>query len=147
MIHSLQRCIRQCMRSTTLTRTWWNGISNSLSFAYLHGYTEKMVYPRTRSYRLYYAVTKWNYYLQGAEVIICNDHKTLAGFLNGKNANNKVNMWGWNSQHITLPSIDYWEHNTKQLSLQTGRTTTWQASHSSDAHCHQHWWTHIAYQK
>ena len=27
------------------------------------------------AYALYYAVTKWNYYLQGAEVIICNDHK------------------------------------------------------------------------
>ena len=40
---------------------------------------------------VYYAVTKWNYYLQGAEVIVCNDHKLLARFLNGKNANNKVN--------------------------------------------------------
>ena len=43
------------------------------------------------AYRVYYAVTKWNYYLQGAEVIICNDHKPLARFLNEKNANNKVN--------------------------------------------------------
>ena len=37
------------------------------------------------AYRVYYAVTKWNYYLQGAEVIICNDHKLLARFHNGKN--------------------------------------------------------------
>ena len=43
------------------------------------------------AYRVYYAVTKWNYYLQGAEVIIHNDHKPLARFLNGKNANNIVN--------------------------------------------------------
>ena len=28
------------------------------------------------------------------EVIACNDHKPLARFLNGKNANNKVNRWG-----------------------------------------------------
>ena len=45
------------------------------------------------AYGAYYAVTKWNYYLQGAEVIVHNDHKPLASFLNGKNANNKVNIW------------------------------------------------------
>ena len=36
---------------------------------------------------------KWNYYLQGANIIVRNDHKPLARFLNGKNANNKVNRW------------------------------------------------------
>ena len=46
------------------------------------------------AYSIYYAVTKWNYYLQGAEVIVHNDHKPLARFLNGKNANNKVNRLG-----------------------------------------------------
>ena len=35
-------------------------------------------------YGVYYAVTKWNYYLQGAEIIVCYDHKPLARFLNGK---------------------------------------------------------------
>ena len=44
--------------------------------------------------RVYYAVTKWNYYLQGAEVIVQNDYKLLARFLSGKNVNNKVNRWG-----------------------------------------------------
>ena len=43
---------------------------------------------------VYITVTKWNYSLNGAEIIVCNDHKTLARFLNGKNANNKVNRWG-----------------------------------------------------
>ena len=43
------------------------------------------------AYGVYYAVTKWNYYLQGANVTVCNDHKPLARFLNVKNANNKVN--------------------------------------------------------
>ena len=43
------------------------------------------------AYEVYYAVTKWTYYLQGATVIIQNDHKPLARFLNGKNANNKIN--------------------------------------------------------
>ena len=46
------------------------------------------------AYRVYFAVTKCNYYLQGAEVIVCNYHKPLARFLNGKNTNNKVNRWG-----------------------------------------------------
>ena len=45
------------------------------------------------AYGVYYAVTKWNYYFQGAEVIAQNDHKPLARFLNRKNANNKVNRW------------------------------------------------------
>ena len=34
---------------------------------------------------------EWNYYLQGAEIIVRNDQKPLVRFLNGKNANNKVN--------------------------------------------------------
>ena len=46
------------------------------------------------AYGVIYAVTKWNNYLQGVEVIVHNDHKPLARFLNGKNANNKVNRWG-----------------------------------------------------
>ena len=44
-------------------------------------------------YRVYYAITKWNYYLQGAD-IVQNDHMPLNKFLNGKNVNNKVNRWG-----------------------------------------------------
>ena len=46
------------------------------------------------AYGVYYAITKWNYYLQGVDVIDRKDHKPLAKFLNGKNANNKVNRWG-----------------------------------------------------
>ena len=41
-------------------------------------------------YRVYYAVTKWNYYLKGSDIIV-RSHKPLTQFLNGKNANNKVN--------------------------------------------------------
>ena len=39
-------------------------------------------------------ITKWNYYLQGADFIVRNGHKPLAKFPNGNNANNKVNRWG-----------------------------------------------------
>ena len=45
------------------------------------------------AFGVYYAITKWNYYLQGANIIVQNDHKPLARFLNSKNTNNKVNRW------------------------------------------------------
>ena len=46
------------------------------------------------AYGVYYAVTKCNHYLQGAHIIVRNDHKPLTKVLNGKNVNNKVNSWG-----------------------------------------------------
>ena len=46
-----------------------------------------------KAFGIYCAITKWNYYLQGADIIIRNDHKPLAWFLNRKNTNNKVNRW------------------------------------------------------
>ena len=45
------------------------------------------------AYGIYYAVTKWNYYLQGSYIIVCNDHKPLQKFLNGNITNSKVNRW------------------------------------------------------
>ena len=48
---------------------------------------------KQEAFGVYYAITKWNYYLQGANIIVRNDHKPLARFLNEKNANNKVNRW------------------------------------------------------
>ena len=45
------------------------------------------------AFGVYYTITKWNYFLQGANIIVQNDHKPLAQFLNGKNTNNKVNRW------------------------------------------------------
>ena len=45
-------------------------------------------------YGVYYAVTKWNYYLQGADIIVRNDHKPLTKFFNGKMQTTKVNRWG-----------------------------------------------------
>ena len=61
----------------------------------LHTFTDtqrKCSTTEQEAYRVYYAVTKWNFYLQGAEVIIQNDHKPLERFLNGKSAINKVNI-------------------------------------------------------
>ena len=62
-----------------------------------HKFTEtqrKWSTPEQEAYRVYYAITKWNYYLQGADIIVHNDHKPLANFQNGKNAYNKVNRMG-----------------------------------------------------
>ena len=59
-----------------------------------HTFTEtqrKWITTKQEDYGVYYAVTKWNYYLQGADIIVRNDHKPLTKFLNGKNANNKIN--------------------------------------------------------
>ena len=61
-----------------------------------HTFTEtqqKWSTTEQEAYGIYYAITKWNYYLQGADIIVTNDHKPLAWFLNGKNANNKVSRW------------------------------------------------------
>ena len=62
----------------------------------LHTFTEtqrKWSTTEQEAYGIYYVITKWNYYLQGANIIVKNEHKPLAQFLNGKNANNKVNRW------------------------------------------------------
>ena len=61
-----------------------------------HTFTEtqwKWSTTEQEAYGIYYAITKWNYYLQGADIIVQNDHKPFAKFLNGKNAKNKVNRW------------------------------------------------------
>ena len=34
--------------------------------------------PEQEAYGIYFAVKKWNYYLQGADIIVRNDHKPLA---------------------------------------------------------------------
>ena len=43
---------------------------------------------------MYFTIKKWNYYLQGADIIVRNNHKPLAQFLNGKNENMKIHRWG-----------------------------------------------------
>ena len=61
-----------------------------------HTFTEtqcKWSTTEQEAFGAYFAITKWNYYLQGADIIVWNDHKPLAQFLNSKNTNNKVNRW------------------------------------------------------
>ena len=72
-----------------------------------HTFTEtqhKWSTTEQEAFGVYYAITKWNYYLQGADIIVQNDHKPLAQFLNGKNANNQVNRW---SLELTTYNITF----------------------------------------
>ena len=72
-----------------------NGMEFPVAFL-SHTFTEtqqKWSTTEQEAYGIYYTITKWNYYLQGADIIVRNDHKPLACFLNGKNTNNKVNRW------------------------------------------------------
>ena len=82
---------------------------------------------KQEAYGVYYSVTKWNYYLQGAKIIVHNDHKPLSRFLNGNNANNKVKQMGIETCNIThYIWVD--TRSSKQgsrLPLQTGWTITW----------------------
>ena len=47
--------------------------------------------PEQEVYNIYFTIKKWNYYLQGADVIARKEHKPLAQFLNGKKENTKIN--------------------------------------------------------
>ena len=49
MIHSIHRCIRWCIWSTTLTKNMMEWNSNSFSLPYLHRQTEKIEYHQTGS--------------------------------------------------------------------------------------------------
>ena len=72
-----------------------NGTEFPIAFL-SHTFTEtqwKWSTTEQEAYGICYAITKWNYYLQGANIIVRNGHKPLAHFLNGKNNNNKVNRW------------------------------------------------------
>ena len=75
----------------------WEHNGTEFPIAFLsHTFTEtqrKWSTTKEEAYGVYYAITKWNYYLKGADITVKNDHKPLAWFLNGKNANNKVNRW------------------------------------------------------
>ena len=87
----------------TLTRNW--------PVAFLsHTFTDtqwKWSTTEQEAYGIYYAVTKWNYYLQGCDIVVHNDHKLLENFLNGESANNKVNRWSLElaTYNITLEWI------------------------------------------
>ena len=52
------------------------------------------------AFGVYYAITKWNYYLQGANIIVRNNHKPLAHFLNGKNHEQQGQQMEFGTCHL-----------------------------------------------
>ena len=83
-----------------------------------HTFTEtqcKWSTTEQEAYGIYYAITKWNYYLQGTDIIVKNDHKPLAWFLNGKMPTIRSTDGFWNLPHTTSPLNGFLELRTKQL--------------------------------
>ena len=70
----------------------------------LHTLTEtqrKWSTTEQEAYGVYYAITKWNYYLQGAKSTVKNYHKPLAKFLNGKMPMTRLTDGVLSLQHTT----------------------------------------------
>ena len=92
-IYCIYRCFQWCMQSRALTGTQWHRIPHSIFVIHIHRDSKEMEHNWTRGLWSLLHHHKVNYYLQGADITVKNDHKPLAWFLNGKNANNKVNRW------------------------------------------------------
>ena len=90
MLYSVYRCLRWCLWSSVVTGIWWPTTSSCISLTQSQTPNGNGAPQKTEAYDIYYAVTKWNDYLQGSDIIVCNDHKPLQKLLNGKNSN-KVN--------------------------------------------------------
>ena len=71
-------------------------------------------------FRVYYAITKWNYYLQGANIIVRNDHKPLAHFLNRKMQTTRSTDGVWNLPLIISPLNGYQEQRIRQQTAYPG---------------------------
>ena len=70
----------------------------------LHTFSETQRKWSTTEQEAYEFITLPNgLYLQGADIVVRNDHKLLNRFLNGKNANNKVNRWGLELATYNIP--------------------------------------------
>ena len=66
------------------TGTQWNQSTNSLPISHLHRNTNEIESPRTGSLQSILCYYQINYNLHGADIIVCNNHKPLAKFVNGK---------------------------------------------------------------
>ena len=55
---------------------------------------------KQEAFGVYYAITKWNYYLQRANIIVRNDHKPLAQFLNGKKFKQQGKQMGFGTCYL-----------------------------------------------
>ena len=121
----------------------WNSL---LLFFHTHFWKQrKWRTTEQEMYGVYYAITKWNYYLQGADIVVKNDHKPLNGFLNGKNANNKVNRWGLElaTYNITFEWISGAHNKAADCLSHLVGITSEQTSTNQHVICHQLSWIHL----
>ena len=72
------------------------------------------------AYGVYYAITNWNCYLQGANITVKNNHKLPAWFLNGKMQVTRLKDGVWNPPHTISPLDGFQELRTKQLVVSHG---------------------------
>ena len=82
-----------------------------------HTFTEtqqKWSTTEQEAFGIYYTITEWNYYLQGTDIIVRNDHKPLAHFRNGRLPIIKSIDGVWNLPHITSPLSGFLEPGIKQ---------------------------------
>ena len=93
MQHSIHRCLRWHLWSSFVTGHNGQELPATVLSHMLTDTQWKWSTTEQEAYCIYYAVTKRNYYLQGSDIVVCNDHKPLQRSLNGINANNKVNGW------------------------------------------------------
>ena len=100
---------------SVFTRTEWPGNASCTSLFHIHRHPRKMEHPEQVAYGVYYALRKWKCYLHGSDIVVHKDHKPLQKFLNGKNANNKVNRG--NLPHVTSPLNGYQEPVTRPLTV------------------------------
>ena len=69
--------------------------------------------PEQEAYGVYYTIPKCNYYLQGADIIVHNDHKPLAKFLNERMTITRSTDGDWNLWPTISLLSGYQEHETK----------------------------------
>ena len=91
MMLSIHGQLRWCLWSSTIIGTPWSGANRHISLTYINGHSMKMDHSQTRS--LWGILCHNQMELLSPGIIMHNDCKPLQKFLNGKNANNKVNQW------------------------------------------------------
>ena len=81
MIQTLHRCIKTMHVEQTLTRKWWNGISNIFSFAYFHRYIEVREHHRTKSLQRYITQSpNWTITSKEKKLLFTMTNKPLQDF-------------------------------------------------------------------
>ena len=96
MLQSLHRCLRWCLWSSVVTGTWWPRTKNFQLHSLTHLYRHPMEMEHNRTGSLWHWLCCNKVELLSTGIWHCclpNDHKPLQKFVNGKNANNKENIW------------------------------------------------------